>query len=391
MTHNRRILLVLLMLMAVLIVACGGDDGDDSGANDTQDTVQGDNFPPGFDPNAEITPDPSVPDDLPPFFGENSDGPPDIGDDGEEGGDSALPFGDGRPPGIDPSAGPGTVITDFSTLEPGQRVTLMGRAVLLPEADANGNPITLLIDSNGVEVRFFGLPLDIASNMSNADWNLTGMIQDEREDGRLVLEARADQMPTAVLPDVPDTLGANPGGDAPFPIDPMVTADPFGVAIPGQPPGLPGSDYVNTGITLEVPDDVTALAAYDALAAALAEDLSNTELLEISGSPQAGWLMQFRLTDAELTTTYRVEPGGAVLNSPPAPVIDIPIAATIPIDRARVVVDSDVAAAQFMPSENEGPPIGMLAGVSLRATEDGNIVWTSPNTPGTTLDATTAP
>jgi len=392
MTGNRRFLLILLMLVAVVIAACGGDDGGDDPLPDDgpPGAAENDNLPPGFDPDAEVTPDGGAAAELPPGLGDASDGPPGV-DLNEEGGGDDLPFDDSGPP-VFPDGGPGAIIDDFSTLQPGQTVTLSGQAILLPEEDANGNRISVLVDESGNEVRFTGLPVDIINSMADGRWNLTGTIQDEADaTGRLVLEARADQMPTAVLPGNVGVDGANPGIDSPFPLEDIPEGDPNLPAFPGQPPGLPGSEFINTGVTVAVEGEFTALNAYDALVAALGDDLANTQLMDISGNMQNGWAVNFNLTDADLTTTYIVTADGVVRNSPPTPIIDLPIAPTVPFDRALVLVDSDVAAAQLLPAEADAPPVGALATLSLRGVEGGGIVWSSPNNPGVTLDATTAP
>jgi hypothetical protein len=135
--------------------------------------------------------------------------------------------------------------------------------------------------------------------------------------------------------------------------------------------------------------DLTALGAYDGLIAEVGDALADYFWSRLSGSSEAGWLIEFYNPDADETLAYNVQPDGSVYVVLAPPSVALPGAVIQPIERDRVVVDSDVAAAQAS-DVTQGPTVGVPSLMLAAAGED-DIEWTILGLAPMTLDATVAP
>jgi hypothetical protein len=336
---------ILFIIMALILAACGGEET----ANDqTLPTIA-----PTFDTSAG-----------PPI---NETGPEQTPD---------TPFDLSSPPGADSSTSDTNLptVTDFSTLSVGDNVRVVG-IVSFEEDPESSEIIALITDNQGNQIILTGFPLPMIESLDGQEVSQVGTIEPAPEgDTRLVFNSSGQDFTG------PDTTNA-PSFDGSLP--PGITEGDRANAGPlSFNPEFNTADY--TMLSLELEPDMTALQVHDALLLELADDLIGAELIEITGSPFTGWILRF-IRDGNYVI-YFVTPDGTVQQSPLTPFDSVPGAEPLPIDRSRVVVDSDTAAS-ILTAADSGPIVALV----LRATAEGDIVWTLDGFPADPVDATVAP
>lgn len=323
---------LLMILLVVLLAGCGGSDKNDKEESPTATT-------PPEAATQETTPEAELPAIILEALQAQAQGTPPI---------SGLPFDlpgvSGSPPIENES-----FVTDFSILSPGSRVSISGQLEVV--TDSNGQQLAVVRDPQGNEIAL-RIALPLVQSYVGQTIQLTGsLVSPETEGGRLVLQnASVITGQTAGLPEFLASIaqqGTQLPPDQITPVSPMEPMQPVTLDIQLQP-------------------NLTALQTYDALVAALgAEALSGLAWVAMAGTSSAGWVIQFDNPANDRGVEYIIMPDG-VVQSRPITMAALPGIVNIPMDRARVVMDSDQVVEQ---SGNTG------ALLTLRAADESTYYW----------------
>lgn len=346
--YNR---VIALLIGVFLLAACGGGDSD--GSLPTLFPTLESEGPPLA---AEVTPplaEATAPAEITPDGPPSPESPP-------------APGSDGAPVGV-------SLTEDFSALTPGETVALVGLVDILTE---NGTLVAVLRDAQGSELQLLQVPLGMVEPMAGQPVQVIGLI------------VSADETPTGRLGIVPSSLSAAAGENAPPDASgplPETSAEPG--AAGGQPPFAGPPVVQGEPLDIQLEANLTALQAYDALLPLIEGDLEGYFWSSASGTPEIGWTFEFFNAEDNSATAYLVAPDGTVRLTTATPFFAVPGGQIYPIDRARVVVDSDVVVqAVRIP---DAPPIGSPL-ITLRALDETRIEWTALGVTPVVIDATTS-
>jgi hypothetical protein len=263
-----------------------------------------------------------------------------------------TPFtGNGPPPA--PTA-PTEFVEDFSSLTPGEQVAISGE-IIVPqdETDESGQPIAVIADGKGNEVRVL-LPPPVVMQYEGQRVRLMGnVLEPEEEEGRLRIQ----------------------------PISPIDTGAEATEEAAGGPP-------VELQI-IQLEPDLTALQAYDALIEELGDDLDDLDWISLVGNQASGWTITFYDPATDTNSAYTIYGDGTVQVAEMLPFALQPVVDNIPLDRARIVVDSDQVVEMI--DDQGGPLVATEVLLTLQATSAETIEWTTDSPALGAIDATKAP
>lgn len=331
-TNYKSITLLILVLLSLFLVACGG--GGEDAPEPTADAPEAntDNAGAGS-PDSPISPNmtpvntPFVPSGDTSPFGDAIGGPGGSVDSGEE------------------------PVTDFSTLQPGQQVFIQGEITAVEDGVLGEGVIR---DEQGNGIRLI-LPLPRLGDLDGQVTNLRGLLTSPETEGGL--PSLSNPIVVADLLALDNTTPPFLLGEAPPPA--QDTENDTGSApsfAPGDAPFMTLQAPETLSISLSA--NATALGAYDGLMAAIPDQLEGLNWLSAEGSRAQGWRLLFNNPAGNTNITYIISPEGAIerVSSLGAPVPGF----NNPIDRAQVVVDSDIVEAQLAVSESVLDPTLIL-------------------------------
>ncbi|MDX1995620.1 MAG: hypothetical protein SF029_24765 [bacterium] len=424
-------------LLAVLLLAACGGTTDEPGqselptrvtiADATPETTPPPPAPAALNPTAPmqlptgmpIPSDASTAEVTPPdFFGSGPSGLP---------GGMIVPNAEATEGVIVPSPG---AIADFSTLEVSEDEVLLIGVLEINESTQQ----LLLTDENGLPVAV-DMPVNLVANLVGQTVEIYGRIIDVADMGGVpvaVAEATGEAVPPEPVEATAEATGEAgvpllairssslrpaqmsgglagvPGGfpgGLPMPEGfptPDGTAEaimpsfngtmmpppmfgPEGTA-PVVPPGSFGGMGMLQGEALDftLEENLTALAAYDALIEEISGEVEGRVLTIIRGSQATGWTFDFYSEEEDNNVSYMVSPDGTALRGPVSPALPLPGVGNIPLDREQIVVDSDDVVA-FAQSAG-GPPTPDVQMV-LNATAEG-VRWSTISPTPVFVDAT---
>jgi hypothetical protein len=393
MFRHRPVILAVIMGLALLLAACGGDEpgelptpfvlgGEETAEVDTPIPEPENDTQAAADAETEETDELAPPDEPGDIDVPDESGAIDEPDESDEP-DVPGPPQDDLPPPQDDAGPPGFVpidiVTDFSALSPTNLAVLVGQLQTVAEAADDGEELFVIVDEAGNEV-IVELPPPIAQSYADEAVEIEGEIVAPAEgESRYRLLASHIVAAGGELDDLP-----------PF----LMEADDD-VFAPGPRP-----------VDLELDAELTALQAYDALVAALDDELDGWEWVELAGSRLIGWTMLFADADESLRaylvaadgSVWQVEPdrdAPMVFDGPPGtefPEVTPEAAPDLlqPLERARIVVDSDQVEQATAPAEDEDhPPFAAYPLLTLRVEADDRPVWIVAEVEVITIDATT--
>jgi hypothetical protein len=393
MFRHRPVKLAVMMGLALLLAACGGEEpgelptpfvlgGEETAEVDTPIPEPEDDTQAAADAEPEPTDEVAVPDEPGDADAPDESSAIDEPDDGDETGVPGPPLDDMPPPQDDagpPGLTPIEILTDFSALSPADLIVLMGQLQALAEAGDDGDDLFVIVDEAGNEV-IVELPPPIAQAYEGREVEVEGEIV-----APAAGESRYRLLASHIL-----VVGGEIDDLPPF----LMDADDD-VFAPGPRP-----------VDLELDAELTALQAYDALVAALDDELDGWEWVELAGSRLIGWTVLFADADENLRA-YLVEVDGSVWQVEPdrdAPLVfDAPPGADSPestpeaapdrlqpLEREQIVVDSDQVEQATAPAEDEDrPPFAAYPLLTLRVEADDLPVWIVAEVEVITIDATT--
>ncbi|GAB4512224.1 MAG: hypothetical protein OHK0046_11420 [Anaerolineae bacterium] len=380
-----------MTLLMLLVAACGGGGDDDEPTATPAPTQQA--APPSAQVEADPGPptsNPVSPQNLPFNLTPQGSGVPFSPPSGSAQ-NVAPPFTVSTPPfgapGVAPgNGGPGgntlqgaqstpvpdeteefvSFATDFSGLQPGGQALIMGTLSYRPVEGA-AQPEAVLLDTQGnaVTLDFTGPMFGLYSEGESL--RVTGVVAaPEQAGGNLVIQN------VLVYQDIPENAGI-----------PNFTQP--NVVSPGQE-GAPLFEDLSTADFLVTPN-LPALQTYDAMVVAAQDRLNGLDWIAATGNVASGWQFQFINSETGEGEIYRVDPEGGVRVQGVA-AGTMPQVFTVPLDRSRIVLDSD-GLTQLVNVQYNVEEIGQLV-FTLRAAEDGLPQWLVRGAPGeiAPIDAT---
>jgi hypothetical protein len=379
MFRHRPVMLAVMIGLALLLAACGGDE---PGELPTPFVLGSEETPEVDAPTPEPENDTQAAADAEIDEVDDTDPP----DEPDEPAPPGPPLDDAPPGPGDDADPPGAVrieiLTDFSTLSPGDLAVLVGQLQALEETDAAGEELFVIVDEAGNEV-LVDLPPPIAQSHEGEAVEMEGEI------------AAPGEGETRLRLLVSNIRAAGEGVDD---LPPFLTEADDDVFAPGP-----------RSLEIELEAELTALQAHDALVVALEEELAGWDWMELSGSRLIGWTLVFVNPEDDSLSAYLVEMDGSVwrvepeqdapmvFDAPPGPgepdvTPEVDPARPLPLEREQIVVDSDQVEQMTAPADDEDrPPFEAYPLLTLRVETDARPVWSVADVEVITIDATVQP
>jgi hypothetical protein len=354
---------VSVMIASVILAACGGEpvEGELPTLFVLEENIPEASTPDVSAPQESASETPSPADDI-------DEAPPEV----EIAPDTDTPPTDEALIADDPDDDDEDFIeTDFTQLVPGQDALVIGQ-LRAGEDDADESD-ALLFDEQGNALRL-SLPPPLIEEYEGQLVQVGGSIEaGDDDDQRLILTANT----IMELEPLFEEEEAEEDDEEFFSPDDF--AEPFDM------------DEA-TLLEIELGEDLTALQAYDALVDALSEDLDDWEWVSLAGNSDTGWTLEFHWAEDDVFTIYHIDTGGSVRVSDQIPRDALPMfldETLFPIDRARVLLDSDNALEEA--AALDVPPLDFGTLLVLRAESETEINWIIEGMELIIIDATTAP